>query len=254
MSYKNEIGARFDKALSALQISNKEISEVFNTSSQNISNLKKSDRLNDLMSRISIQYDININWLMTGQGEMLISSDRHINSLQNSNNCANSFSVKKTECRLENIEILIQNLIDYYGLKNMSGLAKKLSVSQSVISNWKSRNAIGALVEKVNEVNPEALSCLFEKDTQINHISTEDTYGIDKQNLIKKVCDEFEITQKELADIIGIDDGTVRKWASGATKTPLWAENFIQILFENRQLKADIKVLLNAQAIAKKYL
>lgn len=72
MSEINEIGSRFDRALSVLQVSNKEISELFDTSSQNVSNLKKADRLNDLMSRIAVKYNVNLNWLMSGEGDMFI--------------------------------------------------------------------------------------------------------------------------------------------------------------------------------------
>jgi len=75
MSEINEIGGRFDRALSVLQVSNKKISELFDTSSQNVSNLKKADRLNDLMSRIAIKYDINLNWLMSGNGDMFVQKD-----------------------------------------------------------------------------------------------------------------------------------------------------------------------------------
>ena len=72
---------------------------------------------------------------------------------------------------LLNIEILIQKLIDFYNIKTITELAAILKTTQSTISGWKSREAIGALVEKVNEVNPEALLYLFAKDTQVNHIS-----------------------------------------------------------------------------------
>ncbi len=73
--------------------------------------------------------------------------------------------------RLEmSAEFLLNALIDYYNLKNMSELANKLSVSQSVISNWKTRNAIGAIVEKINELDHIALSYLFKNDAQINNL------------------------------------------------------------------------------------
>lgn len=80
------IGERFDFALKECNISNKEIADKFNVSSQNVSNLKKNDRLNDLISRIASEYDININWLMTGKGHYKISSDSSIYNLQNSTN------------------------------------------------------------------------------------------------------------------------------------------------------------------------
>lgn len=54
-----------------------------------------------------------------------------------------------------------------------------------------------------------------------------------KENIIKRACKELGITQKELAEKLGVDDGTVRKWASEATKTPEWAEKFIALIIEH---------------------
>ncbi len=73
------IGERFDFALKECNISNKQIADKFNISSQSISNLKKNDRLNDLISKIATEYDININWLVTGKGPYKIDS-KNINS------------------------------------------------------------------------------------------------------------------------------------------------------------------------------
>ncbi|MFX4240279.1 helix-turn-helix domain-containing protein [Aliarcobacter butzleri] len=35
-----------------------------------------------------------------------------------------------------------------------------------------------------------------------------------EENLIKKACEEFQVTQKELAEIMKINDVTVRNWSS----------------------------------------
>lgn len=78
------VGERFDFALKELKITNKEIAESFNISSQNVSNLKKNDRLNDLISQIATKYNINLNWLVTGKGNYLINNES-INHFQNSN-------------------------------------------------------------------------------------------------------------------------------------------------------------------------
>lgn len=102
MSEINEIGARFDKALSVLQVSNKEISELFDTSSQNVSNLKKADRLNDLMSRIAVKYNINLNWLMSGSGDMFITKSTQTNNLQNSTIAGNGVDNSKGSSHIFN--------------------------------------------------------------------------------------------------------------------------------------------------------
>lgn len=63
--------------------------------------------------------------------------------------------------------------------------------------------------------------------------------GLGEPNIVKVTCKELGITQKELADKLGIDDGTVRKWSSEPTKTPLWAQNFMSLILEHdKNIKA----------------
>ena len=98
------VGERFDFALKELKITNKEIAESFNISSQNVSNLKKNDRLNDLISQIATKYNINLNWLVTGKGNYIISNE-NINNFQNSKNAlAQAFGGKNTNNYNENIQ------------------------------------------------------------------------------------------------------------------------------------------------------
>jgi len=92
MSQINEIGNRFDTALSVLNVTNKQIAEHFNTSSQNISNLKKTDKINDLISRIAVYYGININWLATGQGDMFTKSTTSNNQTVDNNSGINALN------------------------------------------------------------------------------------------------------------------------------------------------------------------
>lgn len=66
-----------------------------------------------------------------------------------------------------------------------------------------------------------------------------------KENIVKRACKELGITQKELAEKLGVDDGTVRKWASEATKTPEWAEKFITLILEHDKNKKGIEHFKN---------
>lgn len=50
------------------------------------------------------------------------------------------------------IEKILQLLMIEYGVHNYTELAKKMSTTQSTISGWKARNAIGALVDKLVEL------------------------------------------------------------------------------------------------------
>ena len=73
-------------------------------------------------------------------------------------------------------EVIIFKLISYFELKNMTELAEKLGVSQSVMSNWKARNAVGAICEKILEVEPAAFK-IFDDKIQINKLDNTSVTG-----------------------------------------------------------------------------
>lgn len=136
MSEINEIGSRFDKALSVLQVSNKEISELFDTSSQNISNLKKADRLNDLMSRIAIKYDINLNWLMSGNGDMFTQKDTF------------------TQHGNGNQQIGTQNNRDSSNINNI-GITKTQNIDEDILKLVEALNSVASALNKKQELKQE---------------------------------------------------------------------------------------------------
>ena len=59
----------------------------------------------------------------------------------------------------------------------------------------------------------------------------------DDENIVKKVCKDLGITQKELAERIGVNDVTVRNWSSKGN-VPEWAINFINLLIEHEKVKS----------------
>jgi hypothetical protein len=61
-------------------------------------------------------------------------------------------------------EQAINRLIKYYSLSNAAQLANKFEITQGVVSNWKTRNAIGALVDTVNNKDPNALEYIFSNE------------------------------------------------------------------------------------------
>lgn len=69
-----------------------------------------------------------------------------------------------------NIEILISKLLSYYQIKTLSDLAIKLNTTQSTISGWRARNAIGALTDTVANKDPEALEYIFSSDKNTQNI------------------------------------------------------------------------------------
>jgi len=58
-------------------------------------------------------------------------------------------------------------------------------------------------------------------------------------NIVKKVCKELGITQKELAERLGTHLTTVQKWA-GAKEIPNNAKKCLDLLVENYKLKEKL--------------
>lgn len=71
------------------------------------------------------------------------------------------------------------------------------------------------------------------------------------ENMVLKVCEELGITQKELADMLGVSKPSVERWAQG--ETPEQAVNQINLLLENTSLKKELKELKNAIKTITKY-
>ncbi len=57
-----------------------------------------------------------------------------------------------------------------------------------------------------------------------------------EDNIVKRVCKELNITQRELAEILKVNDVTVRQWSSKGEITPN-TEVVLNLLLENHQLK-----------------
>lgn len=63
------------------------------------------------------------------------------------------------------------------------------------------------------------------------------TAGIQMDNIVKKVCKELGITQKELAERLGVSADTISNWAKGKTKTPKWALELFRLMKLESKLK-----------------
>jgi len=60
-----------------------------------------------------------------------------------------------------------------------------------------------------------------------------------EDNIVKKTAKELRMTQKQLAETIGIAEQTVRNWASKG-ETPQWAINSMNNLLEIKSMKDEI--------------
>ena len=57
-----------------------------------------------------------------------------------------------------------------------------------------------------------------------------------EENIVKKVCKQLGITQKELAEKMGVSEGTMRNWSS-QNNPPEWAVKFMNLLLEYEEVK-----------------
>lgn len=70
-----------------------------------------------------------------------------------------------------------------------------------------------------------------------------------EENIVKKVCKELDITQKELADMLEVGTSTVSQWGKG--DIPKMAQLALEQMLEIKDLKEkitkikDFKQLLN---------
>lgn len=53
---------------------------------------------------------------------------------------------------MSNIDLLLEKLLDYYEVSNLSELAKSLNTTPQNISKWKTRNSVSAIKKKCREL------------------------------------------------------------------------------------------------------
>ncbi len=60
----------------------------------------------------------------------------------------------------------------------------------------------------------------------------------ENENIVKKVCKELGITQKELAEMLDVQPSAVSNWITG--QTPKMVQMALELLLENKELKAKL--------------
>ncbi|MCE3037493.1 helix-turn-helix domain-containing protein [Helicobacter sp. faydin-H20] len=61
-----------------------------------------------------------------------------------------------------------------------------------------------------------------------------------EENIVKKVCKELNITQKELSEILGVAPNTATQWAT-QIKPPQIAVNFMELLIKNKKQREQLE-------------
>lgn len=66
-------------------------------------------------------------------------------------------------------------------------------------------------------------------------------------NIVKKVCKELGVTQKELAEELGVPQTTVSGWSNG--EIPKMTQLALELMLENKALKEKFEILKKAHKI-----
>ena len=63
---------------------------------------------------------------------------------------------------------------------------------------------------------------------------------MEKENIVKKTCKELGITQKELAERMGVAENTVGNWSRNIVEVPQYAIKMFELLkYDNSMLVID---------------
>ncbi len=71
---------------------------------------------------------------------------------------------------------------------------------------------------------------------------------MNNDNIVKKVCSELNITQKQLADELGVPPTTLSNWAKG--DIPKMTKMALELMLENKELKYKLDIFKKAHKIA----
>lgn len=74
----------------------------------------------------------------------------------------------------------------------------------------------------------------------------------EQTNIVKRACKELGITQKELAEMLGVSKPSVERWAQSGD-IPEQAQKQIDLLIENTVIKQELDELKNAFKTISKY-
>lgn len=74
-----------------------------------------------------------------------------------------------------------------------------------------------------------------------------------ENNIVKQVCKELGVTQKELAEELGVSEGTVNRWASKPEEVTPQAMKTFNLILENVELKRKVNKYSDFFKMLKKF-
>ena len=79
------------------------------------------------------------------------------------------------------------------------------------------------------------------------YLVNESEFIKEEDNIVKKVCQIFDLTQKELGEMLDVPHPTISRWYAG--DIPKMAKIALELLLENKQLKDKLQKIKEAQNI-----
>lgn len=66
------------------------------------------------------------------------------------------------------------------------------------------------------------------------------------ENIIKQTCKKLGITQKKLAEEMGVSEQTVSSWSRGINEVPYWALKMFELMLKVKDNTQSEKVIADA--------
>lgn len=128
-----------------------------------------------------------------------------------------------------------------YGLTTGLTIAKHLRMhNDEFIENTHYFLVENSFKNKTIKWTLEGVYKLFDK---IKKLKERSKMAEEKENIVKEVCKELNITQKELSEILGVHLTTIQKWVANDNDLPLQAKKSLNLVLENHHLKIRLKTL-----------
>lgn len=130
-----------------------------------------------------------------------------------------------------------------YGLTTGLTIAKHLRThNDEFIENTHYFLVENSFKNKTIKWTLEGVYKLFDK---IKKLKERSNMTEEKENIVKKVCKELNITQAELGRQLDVPASTINTWASG--KIPKMAEVALTLILENKQQKEILEAIKKAR-------
>lgn len=125
-------------------------------------------------------------------------------------------------------------------------LAEEIGYKADTVNSVASRGNISESMKKAIELYLKTIK-------KENILSQANDTNPDNENIVKKVCSELGISQKELAERLKTSEVSLSRWAKGQIEIPEWALEMFELLLENKKLKEENQEMKQVFNLINKY-